>query len=612
MNKGQIIDNRFKIIKELGQGGFGTVFLVHDKNLDQKKAIKIISKEFYNDLAALEILKKEAQTMFKIVHQNVIRFFDIHLIGEIKYIDMEFVDGLSLDILKIRQPENRFSEDVLIDIALQTAEGLKAIHSAGIIHRDIKPNNILINEKNQIKIMDFGISEHLRTNTTRIKNSDRAGSPVYMSPEQLIGKNVGKESDIWSYGVMLFELASGRKMFTGTSREDVLFSIKENLDVERDKKSRQTVQHGKPDYIEYISKELNELIESSVQYDYKNRFSSFNEIIEKLKDLKKIDHLSRKHRIEIISKLKEKGFKNEQLDKFIGIVQEKYGNLDKSIVESILNSKRFIQGNEQKDDSFEIRKNIKEKCRESSENMILIKGKPFQMGSDSAKNPPDEQPKHLVSLDSYYINKFVVTFDEYDLYCEENNIKKPQSFRELRENYPVINVSWYDACLFCNWRSKIEGFSPAYKIEKKKIICDFKSGGYRLPTEAEWEYAARGGEKSKGFLFSGSNELKEIGWYKGNSMSQPQKIGLKNPNELGLFDMSGNVLEWCWDLYSKDFYKNSPLRNPVGPFSGSGRVLRGGSWYHYKEFCRSCARSSYDKPNKKTNYYGFRLARTVK
>jgi formylglycine-generating enzyme required for sulfatase activity len=129
-----------------------------------------------------------------------------------------------------------------------------------------------------------------------------------------------------------------------------------------------------------------------------------------------------------------------------------------------------------------------------------------------------------------------------------------------------------------------------------------------LPTEAEWEFAARGGNSSNGYTYSGSNTLDAVGWYDDNSGSKTHPVGGKQPNELGIYDMSGNVWEWCSDWFSSSYYSVSPETNPQGPSSGSFRVVRGGSWFHVAVGCRSAYRFL-DIPDFRSSYYGFRLVR---
>ncbi len=178
------------------------------------------------------------------------------------------------------------------------------------------------------------------------------------------------------------------------------------------------------------------------------------------------------------------------------------------------------------------------------------------------------------------------------------------------DNNPVCCMSWYDAIEYCNWLSQEHGLTACYKINGLNITCDFSADGFRLPTEAEWEFAARGGKMSKGYAFSGSDIKDDVAWDLENSNGTSHPVGMKKPNELGIYDMSGNVAEWCWDWYEN--YSSSSQTDPKGPNTGSKRVLRGGSYldggtggYNVDSALREGI-----NPDQAGSYYGFRPVRT--
>ena len=208
-------------------------------------------------------------------------------------------------------------------------------------------------------------------------------------------------------------------------------------------------------------------------------------------------------------------------------------------------------------------------------NFVLVEGGSFLMGSNSRRS--NEKPVHQVSLSSFYMGKYEVSQKEWREVMGNNPSKSKG------DNLPVECVTWYDAVEYCNKRSLKEGLLPCYSGSREDIKCDWTANGYRLPMEAEWEYAARGGKASKGYEYSGSNDLDSVGWYRVNSESKTDAVGGKVPNELGLYDMSGNVWEWCWDIYGS--YPSGAQYNPTGSNSGSYRVLRGGSWYYDAYSC---------------------------
>jgi len=245
--------------------------------------------------------------------------------------------------------------------------------------------------------------------------------------------------------------------------------------------------------------------------------------------------------------------------------------------------------------------------------MLLIEAGSFQMGS--ADGLPDEQPVHTVNITrSFYIARYEVTFEEYDLFCQDvqgTGVKKPQDDGHGRGKRPV-SATWLDVVAYCNWLSEKEGRAPCYSGKGKVVKCDFAADGYRLPSEAEWEYAARGGPESKGYVYAGSDDPDEVAWYGANSDNYAHPVGQKRPNELGLYDMSGNEWEWCWDWYAEDYYASSPADDPQGPAFGpavSLRVKRGGRFELDPTNLRTTFRSAEGISFPATGN-GFRLVRT--
>ncbi|MEZ4963741.1 MAG: SUMF1/EgtB/PvdO family nonheme iron enzyme [Saprospiraceae bacterium] len=235
--------------------------------------------------------------------------------------------------------------------------------------------------------------------------------------------------------------------------------------------------------------------------------------------------------------------------------------------------------------------------------MVRVKGGTFKMGSETGGD--DEKPVHEVALSDFYIGRYEVTFEEYDRFCDATGRGKPEDEDWGRGTRPVINVSWFDAVAYCNWLSKQEGFEPAYAISNTSATLLPGAKGYRLPTEAEWEYAARGGKKSRGEEYSGSNEVDDVAWYDGNSGGKTHPVGGKKENELGIFDLSGNVEEWCYDWYGD--YPSGRSDNPHGPKNGSLRVLRGGGYFYDAQYCRAACRYN-PTPSHRARVIGFRLA----
>jgi formylglycine-generating enzyme required for sulfatase activity len=199
--------------------------------------------------------------------------------------------------------------------------------------------------------------------------------------------------------------------------------------------------------------------------------------------------------------------------------------------------------------------------------MVRIEGGRFQMGDIHYAN---DRPVHSVTVSGFSLGKTEVTQKEWRAIMGTD----PSGFNG--DDLPVENVSFYDALLYCNRLSVKEGLDHCYTINGSNVSCDFTKNGYRLPTEAEWEFAAKGGIRSAGYKYAGGDSIDAVGWYSGNSGAVKHPVGQKLPNELGLYDMTGNVWEWCWDRYGA--YSASPQSNPRGAASGENRAQRGGAW----------------------------------
>jgi formylglycine-generating enzyme required for sulfatase activity len=224
---------------------------------------------------------------------------------------------------------------------------------------------------------------------------------------------------------------------------------------------------------------------------------------------------------------------------------------------------------------------VKIKVPTKTDDMMWVEGGWFEMGSNDGSS--DEKPVHRVYIDGFYIGKYEVSQSEYEKVMGTNpsNYKCPTC--------PVDYVTYNEAIIFAN-----------------KV-------GKRLPTEAEWEYAARGGGKSNNYKFSGSDNLDDVGWYYSNAGGRTHAVGTKRANELGIYDMSGNVWEWCSDFYGWSYYEGSAEKNPQGPSSGTDRMLRGGSFLNSDFFvrCRATGRN-WCEPNCRSTDYGFRCVQDEK
>jgi formylglycine-generating enzyme required for sulfatase activity len=210
--------------------------------------------------------------------------------------------------------------------------------------------------------------------------------------------------------------------------------------------------------------------------------------------------------------------------------------------------------------------------------MIRIPAGTFQMGGGKG----DETPVHTVTLDAFLMDKYEVTQAEY----ERHELPNPSHFKG--PTLPVEQVTWAQAAYYCNVRSEADGLKPCY--DEKSTACDFEANGYRLPTEAEWEYACRAGGDADYCFGNDPRKLGDYAWYTDNAGRKTHPVGQRQPNAWGLYDMHGNVAEWCNDIYDKGYYPKSPAVNPHGPPDGKLYVLRGGAWKSRADALRSFER----------------------
>ena len=260
--------------------------------------------------------------------------------------------------------------------------------------------------------------------------------------------------------------------------------------------------------------------------------------------------------------------------------------------------------------------------QEAPEGLVLIEGGSFQMGSpDSEPWRSEDETQHSVTVSNFYISPYELTQGEYQAVMDEN----PSSFSG--ENLPVDNISWLDAVIYCNARSEQEGMAPAYTIDGQNVTWNREADGYRLPTEAEWEYACRAGTDTP-FNTENSPGADEVNYYghypyeiEGNYFSQDDldsqpgeyrettvEVGSFSPNTFGLYDMHGNVSEWVWDYYGS--YGTEEQTDPTGPETGSLRVYRGGGWNDFAKNMRSAYRATLEQDHGSFNI-GIRLVRNA-
>ena len=512
---GTMLSCQYKILRQIGAGGFGKTYLVEDQ-LGVKKVVKelFISSMCTRDAATrsvtvsvgenreifqqqLEKFREEARRIFSLSHPNIVKVSALFNENNTAYYVMDYIEGESL---AQKSRRTSLTESQIMRYLNQLLSALEYIHSHGVTHLDLKPGNIMIDRNDKVVLIDFGASKLFNiqsVNKTMMTSMRPPFTPGYAPIEQENGnvKDMGPHCDIYALGATLYTL------YVGT-RPASPFEI---------------FQNGLPE-IPNALPQMQDVIKKAMAFMVKDRIKDIAEFRQKL------------------------GLPNDDNTMVIGTP-----SIETFTVKGV---------------SFK---------------MIKVEGGTFKMGAqDDGPNGAnydrevwdDRKPVHSVTLNDYYIGETEVTQELWEAVMGWN----PSYFKGAKK--PVEGVSWYNCQKFI------------------KKLNELTGKNFRLPTEAEWEYAARGGNKSRGYKYSGSNRIDDVAWYDVNAYdvgeSSPNygihPVGSKSPNELGIYDMSGNVWEWCSDWYGA--YRSSSQTNPTGPTTGSYRVGRGGSWNYNANCCR--------------------------
>jgi len=534
---------RYIIKRFVGQGGMGAVYEAKDSSLDINVALKFLAARLEAAERSVHQFLNEARAIAKLNHPNIVHIYDVGECEYGHYISMEFVESGSLaDRIK----KGKLSPEEARALICPLCDALFTAHKKNVIHRDLKPGNILLDKKGKPKLADFGLAKIMTGDASQAEAMSASGTFYFMSPEQREGGSVDHRTDIYSLGATMYA------MLTGETPKVI-------------RESR-------------LPKEFSAVILKCLEDSLDERYFSMEEV---KADLLKCNFdtaaTAPPPAVRTGSVSETKSSTGPELKETISVQpppgrsKQKF-NLPESF-ETITDKVDSASGL-----PLEIR------GKKDSSIMALIPAGEFQMGSPEGEGEGGEHPRHEVHLNAYYIDKYEVTFEQYDEFCDATGREKPSDNGWGRGKKPVVNINWEDTKAYCKWAGK------------------------RLPTEAEWEKAARGGTDTKYSFGDDAGQLGEYAWYDGNSGSQTHPVGQKKPNQYGLYDMLGNVWEWCADWYDVNYYKSSPERNPVGPGSGTLRVLRGGSWnYNVVSLLRASYRNR-NVPGFRNYHVGFRCA----
>jgi sulfatase modifying factor 1 len=497
--------------KELGQGGMAVVYLANDLALGTQVAIKVLKSHLLSHVQIRNKFLKEGRSLFQMSHPNVVRVYNIIDQPDCAALVMEYIEGETLRQKIARQ--GRFSDEEVKLHLEQLLQALQYVHDQQIIHRDIKSGNIMLDKQGQIKLLDFGIAKSINPNDTE---STAMGlmSPLWASPEQLNGERLSISTDIYSSGVVLWEMASGQRPWnlTNPSLETL-------------------VEHVCRRPLPELDCSWDEQIQIATAKKPSGRYSSAQQWLEVLHGMQNLDWT---------------------IEEDIEVVPEE-PELPEVPAPPELPEIEWVS----------------------------IPVGTFAMGSTMYEwgRQSHEGPAHQVTLGAFEMSKYPVTFDQYDAFCDATGRPKPDDNYWGRGKRPVIHVDWNDANAFAEWM------------------------GCRLPTEAEWEYACRAGTTTR-FNTGWSLNANQANFDENLRKTNP--VGTYTPNAWGLYDMHGNVWEWCSDWFG--MYSSSAQTNPKGPSSGLDRVLRGGGWYNNGRYCRSAHRER-SLPSGRYNRVGFRLVK---
>jgi serine/threonine protein kinase len=644
----------YEVLEVLGRGGFGIVFRALDERLQRVVAVKVLAPQIAATSPARKRFLREARSSAAVRHENVVQ---VHAVEErpLPYLVMEFIPGETLQQRLDRTGPLEVPE--ILQIGVQIARGLAAAHEMGLIHRDIKPGNILIEAGPQprARITDFGLAR-AADDASLSQSGLIAGTPMFMSPEQAKGETLDHRTDLFSLGSVLYTMATGRPPFRANGTLAVLKRVAE--DTPRD--IREIIPETPP--------WLCDLIAKLHAKDPAQRFQSAREVADVLADcearLKVGSELQDFSRIPRSKPPARSGkwkwvaaaamllpliaFAVYALTRPPQTETAGTGNLQPSPNAALSSSAWHgwpagapapaiapFDAAKAKEHQQAWAKYLGvpvEYMNSIGMKFTLIPPGEFLMGSTPAEveaaaretaddatwelHVRSEAPRHRVILTRpFYLGALEVTQGMYGRVTGNN----PSYFTPAGEGkdrvvglststFPVEQVSWLQAVEFCAKLSRRENLKPGY-VDYDGTVTAANTPGYRLPTEAEWEFACRAGATTRYGHGDRNEDVTRTGWHRENAGGRTHLVGQLEANPFGLYDMEGNVWEWVQDWWHPNAYgefQDKPAVDPAGPAVGTLRVVRGGSWPNPASCCRSSHRFSF-APTRWGFILGFRV-----
>lgn len=572
----QVLSGRYRLDDLIAEGGFAEVWRAYDTELQRIVAIKLPKP---SRLASATNFITEARRVARLKHPYIVPVHDVGTEGDNCFIVSEYVEGGSLgDRLTKSPPSPKETCRWLSEIAA----ALEYAHLHGVIHRDMKPANILIDHHGRALLADFGIAQSAQKTGTFAPS---LGTLRYMSPEQLEGTAATPQSDVYSLGVVLYECLTGRPPYSsnepGVLRREIVGGVKQLskevpaplLDVCQ--KAMKRLPHERHTSAAHFATELDK---AAGKASHEERFWKTLFIVAVL-------------------------FVLPLLTVFVAITFFSSG-----LVEAPRNPPAAPQ-EVAKESLPEPVVEVKQlPSRENSIGMKLIQipAGYFYMGSD--RGNPDERPVHKTTITRpFSMGQTEVTQEQW-LKVMGTPRWREREYCHEGPQHAASCVDWFEAVEFCNKLTQMDREAGVLGEHEK----------YALPTEAQWEYACRAGTVTTYSYGDDPSLLSYFAWWgaiwgDGNAKIEqyPHDVATKKPNPWGLYDMHGNVYEWCSDWYGAGYYGKSPKKDPKGPEEGVYRVLRSGGWITYAHFCRSTIRFPDNPPDGRWQHVGFRVVVNV-
>jgi serine/threonine protein kinase len=719
---------RYRIVKLLGEGAMGTVYLARDTQLDRLVALKVpklqerlgprpgganlerTAPQFDRQARGEERETPDSQTLLRFFrearaaaalnHPNICAIHDIGEIDGVPFLTMSYLEGRTL--AEMVEEDGPMVESQAVTIVRTLARAMQEAHSRGVIHRDLKPSNVMMIERGEPVIMDFGIARRDAAADARLtKTGAILGTPAFMAPEQIEGNPdaVGRPCDIYSLGVILYELLTARLPFGGS----VLSMLGKILYEPPDPPS----QH-KPD----LDRTLEAVCLKALAKRPQDRYSSMADFAVALEEyrsrppetttLRKPDRSWarqvrrapsgswRRSRVLLAggamcgavllagmlvlqgrlrtmvhaTSARSIPARTDETDRR-SVNGTYHQSAPSSSSVSTASSGPHAGRSEQAGPTVTIPGSLTKVKQPASAKrepqqkpasvpapptsglaaalpaatpgptrpgsgappptltnsigvkLVLIPSGTFRMGSAVGEGEADEQPSHEVRISRpFYLGIHEITQGQYRAVLGNNpswfSIESGSHDRlkdSPSDEHPAESITWFEAVRFCNELSKREGLKPLYAIFGPDVsVIDWTRTGYRLPTEAEWEYACRAGSET---VYSFGNDPRELirhAWFGEASAKAAHHVARKLANAWGLFDMHGNVGEWCWDWYDQTYYSSTSGTDPKGAAKGKLRVHRGGGFNLPASQLHSADRTA-KEPTVRYGGLGFRVAR---